>query len=120
MEHSSASISTTSTITSKGKEGKSMSNLNIRHCLCVNTIPFKLKSFNPVFPSFRASLFLRVINNISANNMSYSHREGEYGDIIFAGGFKAYHVVDGDVIPNTFFIVGVPTQKFTVHYEEEP
>lgn len=61
-----------------------------------------------------------VINNISANNMRYHHAEGEYGDVVFAGGFKAYHVVDGDQIPDVFMITGTAADTFSVHYEEAP
>lgn len=58
------------------------------------------------------------ITNEGANIMRYVISLANYGDIIPANnGSVAYHRVDGDRPPNTFWIVGTAADTFSVYYE---
>ena len=58
------------------------------------------------------------ITNEGANIMRYVKTLANYGDVIPPNnGSVAYHFVDGDRPPNTFWIVGTAADTFSVYYE---
>jgi len=58
------------------------------------------------------------ITNEAVNIMRYCITLANYGDIVPPNnGSVAYHRVDGDKPPNTFWIVGTAGDTFSVYYE---
>jgi len=73
-------------------------------------------------PTTRKLAVLKITNE-SARIMFYVDRGGAagvyYGDPIPANyGSVAYHLVDGDKPPATFYVRGTATDTFAIHYEE--
>ena len=58
------------------------------------------------------------ITNEGATPLRYADTDGRYGDVIPPNfGSCAYHYVDLDRPPNTFWVYGVLANTFSVYYE---
>jgi len=68
----------------------------------------------------KKGLAVLKITNESANIMHYVDRSGQYGDPIQANyGSVAYHTIEKDRPPNTFWVTGTPADEFAVYFEPE-